>query len=87
VGVATHDPLLAAEAIRRLQAAGTPCVQELLYGLPMRTQVAQARQLKVGVRIYVPYGQAYMPYALSQIRRKPRIVWWLLRDLVASWFA
>jgi proline dehydrogenase len=84
VGVATHDPKLAAEAIGRLQAAGTPCGLELLYGLPMRKQIEQARKLGVGVRVYVPYGEAYMPYALSQVRRKPRILWWLLRDLVAS---
>lgn len=86
VGVATHDPGLAAEAIGRLQAAGTPCCLELLYGLPMRAQLAVARRMGVPAQVYVPYGEAYMPYALSQIRRKPRVLWWLLRDLAASWW-
>lgn len=86
VSVATHDPPLAAEAVRRLQAAGTPCNLELLFGLPMRDSIRQARQMGIEVRVYVPYGEAYMPYALSQIRRKPRIVWWLAKDLVASVF-
>ncbi len=86
VGVATHDPTLAAEAIRRLQKAGTPCDLELLYGLPMRDVIRRARDLGVGVRVYVPYGEAYMPYALSQVRRKPRIVWWLLKDITVSMF-
>src|SRR5262249_43508166 len=45
VAVATHDVELAAEAIRRLQAAGTPCDQELLFGLPMRRSIKQAREL------------------------------------------
>jgi CelD/BcsL family acetyltransferase involved in cellulose biosynthesis len=85
VAVATHDVRLAAEAIRRLKAAGTPCDQELLFGLPMRRSIRQARSLGIGVRVYVPYGAAYMPYALSQVRRQPRVLWWLARDAVLSW--
>ena len=51
----------------------------------MRRSIKQARELGIGVRVYVPYGAAYMPYALSQIRRQPRVLWWLVRDAVASW--
>jgi CelD/BcsL family acetyltransferase involved in cellulose biosynthesis len=80
VSVATHDIGLAAEALGRLQAAGTPCDLELLYGLPMRRARKIASQLGVKVRVYIPYGDAYLPYALSQARRRPRILWWLLRD-------
>jgi CelD/BcsL family acetyltransferase involved in cellulose biosynthesis len=84
VAVATHDPDLAADALRRLRAAGTPCDLELLHGLPMRRAIKKARELGVGVRVYVPYGETYLPYALSQIRRRPRILWWLAKDAVAS---
>lgn len=84
VAIATHDPKLAAEALERLKAKGTPCEMELLHGLPMRGCCAVAQRLDVNVRVYVPYGEAYMPYALSQARRNPRILWWLLRDGVAS---
>jgi proline dehydrogenase len=84
VGVATHDPELAAESVRRLRAAGTPCTVELLLGLPMRASLQQARRLGVPVRVYVPYGHAYMPYALAHVRREPRIALWIARDMAGT---
>jgi hypothetical protein len=87
VSVASHDCSLAQQALSHLQARGTPCTLELLYGLPMRKAMALARSHGVPVRVYVPYGEAYAPYVLSQALRKPRLVWWLARDLAASTFA
>lgn len=84
VAVATHDPPLARQALQRLRDAGTPCELELLYGLPVNAARAVARELDVPVRMYVPYGKAYMPYALSQLRRNPKVVWWYLRDTLAG---
>jgi proline dehydrogenase len=84
VAVATHDLPLAEEAIRRLRASGTPCSLELLYGLPMRTALRWAEHARVPVRIYVPYGASFLPYALSKVRTNPRMAWWLLRDLVGA---
>jgi len=80
VAVATHQPVLAAVAVRKLQSAGTPCEMELLYGLPSRAVLKAARDLGVPVRYYLPYGHAWLPYALRQARRNPRILWWVLRD-------
>lgn len=80
VAVATHHPVLAEAAIRKLQAAGTPCEMELLYGLPSRAALQVAGRLGVPVRYYLPYGHAWLPYALRQARRDPRILWWVLRD-------
>lgn len=80
VAVASHDVPLAREAIRQLRAAGTNCELELLYGLPQRAAVEMARQEGVPVRFYVPYGRAYLPYCLGQLRRQPGLFWWLLRD-------
>jgi len=80
VAVATHHPVLAAAAIRKLQSAGTPCEMELLYGLPSRAVLKVARDLGVPVRYYLPYGHAWLPYALRHARRDPRILWWVLRD-------
>lgn len=80
VAVATHQPELAATAIGKLQSAGTPCEMELLYGLPSRAVLTVARDLAVPVRYYLPYGHAWLPYALGQARRNPRILWWVLRD-------
>lgn len=86
VSVATHDVQLSAEAIGRLKHAGTSCDVELLYGLPMRALIRQAREKQLPCRIYVPYGAAYLPYAVSKLKSNRRIGWWLLRDAVAAPF-
>jgi proline dehydrogenase len=80
VAVATHQPVLAEAAIRKLQSGGTPCEMELLYGLPSRAVLKVAGELAVPVRYYLPYGHAWLPYALRQATRDPRILWWVLRD-------
>jgi proline dehydrogenase len=80
VAVATHDPPLAREALKRLLAAGTSCELELLFGLPLKQAMQTARELGVRVRLYIPYGHSWLPYAFSQIQKNPRIVWWVIRD-------
>lgn len=80
VGVATHDPALARGCLRMLVDAGTPCELELLHGLPMRRPLEVARALGVPVRVYVPYGEPGLPYAVAHIRRRPRAALWLMRD-------
>lgn len=80
VAVATHDPILACEAVQQLRASGTPCEIELLYGLPRKALLKVARGLDVPVRLYVPYGEAWLPYRLSQVRKNPRVLWWVMRD-------
>lgn len=82
VAVATHDVPLACEALRRLQAAQTSCELELLLGLPVARAARAARDLGVPVRLYVPYGRAWVPYCVSQVRRNPRMLWWVVRDVV-----
>ena len=84
VAVATHDAALARMALDRLIAAGTPCELELLFGLPLRRATRVAREAGVGVRLYVPFGHAWLPYRLSEARRNPGLLWWLLRDLVGG---
>lgn len=80
VSVATHDPLLARAALEMLCHTQTSCELELLFGLPMHHMMLLARDLGVPVRLYVPYGHAWLPYALGQVRRKPQVAWWILRD-------
>lgn len=82
VAVATHDADLARAAIRHLQRAGTACELELLPGLPRREVMAVAAQMQVPVRLYIPFGQAWMPYALGQVVRNPRLLLRTLRDSV-----
>jgi CelD/BcsL family acetyltransferase involved in cellulose biosynthesis len=80
VRVATHDPVVARESLSILKAANTPCELELLYGLPVGIQVALAEEFHVPVRVYVAFGHAFLPYALSSLRRHPAAVLRLLRE-------
>jgi proline dehydrogenase len=83
VAVATHDPSLARISLARLLEAGTCCELELLFGLPSRDAIRAAHEMNVPIRIYIPYGRAWLPYAFGQIRRNPKIAFWALRDLVS----
>jgi proline dehydrogenase len=80
VRVASHNPIVAGESLRILTAAGTPCELELLYGLPVGTQVKLAVALGVPVRVYVAFGHAFLPYALASMRRHPGAMLRLLRE-------
>lgn len=82
VGVATHDAYLARRALSQATSHGLRCELEQLYGLPLLDQLA----LRQGVRtrVYVPYGYAYLPYAVRKTRERPIIAWWLLRDAVRA---
>lgn len=82
VAIATHDAQLARESLTRLKRAGTACELEQLYGLPMRDSVA--RSLGIPVRVYIPYGYAYLSYSLSAVRKRPIILAWLLKDFLAG---
>jgi proline dehydrogenase len=82
VGVATHDAELAERALVRLSAVGTPAELELIHGLPMRAASDVAHRLHVPVRVYIPYGHAWLPYAASGARRNPKVLWWLMEDAV-----
>jgi proline dehydrogenase len=84
VAVATHDPVLAREALRRLRAKGTASELELLFGLPLRRTIPVAKEIGVPLRMYVPYGHAWLPYAIGQVRRNPRISLWIVRDLLTG---
>jgi len=84
VAVATHDLRTARVALQRLSDAGTPTTLELLYGLPFHRQIHLAKEYGVAVRIYLPYGEAYLPYCLSQLKRNPRLAWWLVRDAMTA---
>jgi proline dehydrogenase len=80
VRVASHNPVVARESLRVLLAANTPCELELLYGLPVGSQVALAREFRVPVRVYVAFGHAFLPYAMSSLRKNPGAILRLLRE-------
>ena len=80
VSVATHKPALAAAALDCLIAAGTPCELEQLRGLPRRRSSAAARARGVPVRIYLPFGPGWWPYAIDKVLARPWLPIWWLRD-------
>jgi proline dehydrogenase len=82
VSVATHEPRLAEEALTTLSARGTPAELELLLGLPVEGAREVARRLNVPVRLYIPYGHAWLPYALRAAVKNVSILRWILRDMV-----
>ena len=83
VSVATHKPELAEAALGLLVAAGTPCTREQLRGLPCRRTMAMAHRLHVPVRVYVPYGPGWWPYAIDKALARPYLPRWFLADLFA----
>jgi hypothetical protein len=55
-------------------------------GLPRRGVMNLARSQGLPVRLYVPFGQAWLPYALGQVLRKPALWPRLLKDsLTEAW--
>ncbi|MET1111569.1 MAG: proline dehydrogenase [Allosphingosinicella sp.] len=80
VAVATHDPRLAERALYMLLDSGTPCELEQLRGLPGRRTMAAARRLGVPIRIYVPFGPGWWPYAIDKALARPYLLSWLIED-------
>jgi proline dehydrogenase len=80
VAVATHSPRLAERALAILLASGTPCELEQLRGLPTRRTTVIARRLGVPVRVYVPFGAGWLPYAADKALARPYLPEWMIRD-------
>lgn len=81
VAVASHDVPLLAEATARLRAAGSAFEVEVIYGMPLRPILNWARENGVACRIYVPYGKGFIPNAIGQLRRNPRLAWRVLKGM------
>jgi len=84
VGVATHDAPLAARAMEILAEAGTPFEQEFVYPLPIEPALQEGKRFGVSARLYIPYGEAWLPYSVSRALKNPAIFYWLARDLATG---
>jgi proline dehydrogenase len=82
VRVATHDLSLARDALGVLVASNTCCELELLYGLPTGKLIALAAEFGVPVRFYVAFGYAYLPYALSDLTKHPKMILPFMREVL-----
>lgn len=81
--IATHDDRLQRYAIEKAQANGwKPGEYEFEMLLGVRGDVAQAlAQTGERVRLYVPFGRDWWPYAVRRIGENPRNGWLLARSL------
>lgn len=80
VGVATHDAPLAAQAMQILADAGTPFEQEFVFPLPVRKAFAEGTKYGARARLYIPYGETWLPYSVKRALRNPAIMLKLVRD-------
>ncbi|MGH7377745.1 MAG: proline dehydrogenase family protein [Candidatus Methylomirabilales bacterium] len=81
---ATHDPRMVA-GVRRLAAErGVPRDRfefQMLYGIGRDLQKALVAA-GYGVRIYIPYGDAWFPYFMRRLAERPANLLFLLRSLL-----
>jgi proline dehydrogenase len=84
--IATHDDRLQAYAIERAAAGGWRQGDyefEMLFGVRLDLAENLARRGE-RIRLYLPFGRDWWPYALRRIGENPRNAWLLLRSLVAA---
>jgi proline dehydrogenase len=83
VAIATHDPPLIEHAVRLLRETGFPPERyefQMLLGVAERMRdelVATGHP----VRIYVPFGEAWLAYSLRRLRENPQIAGHVIRNL------
>lgn len=83
ISVATHDRSVALRSLALLTGAGTDCEMEQISGLPQNCS-AIAGAAGVPFRVYIPYGFPYLPYNIWQVRTRPAVALWALRDFIAG---
>lgn len=79
----SHDPaiLTAIHALcQELGCSVQHCEWQFLYGVRRDLQ-AQVRAAGWPVRIYVPYGSAWMPYVMRRMRERKENVWFVVKNL------
>jgi proline dehydrogenase len=71
LALATHDCVLAREAIAKCQKAGVSVQLELFFGRPASAMLALARETGVPVGFYVPYGETLLIYVIRDLLTNP----------------
>ena len=86
VAVGTHDPALVDYACNRIrQFALTPDQYEFQMLLGIRRDL-QEKVFSQGhpLRVYVPFGQAWVPYFMRRLSERPANLAFVLRSLLAE---
>lgn len=84
VAVATHDLRLIARIENEISARTIPKQQvefQTLLGVPMGQTLRRLRNRGYAVRIYVPFGQAWLKYSLRRLRENPEIATAVVKGL------
>jgi proline dehydrogenase len=86
LAIATHDPALldyACMRIRRLNPRPNQYEFQMLLGI---RRDLQQKVLSLGhpLRIYVPFGEAWVPYFMRRLSERPANVMFVLRSLLAE---
>lgn len=79
----THDESLIAQLKTMAQRFGKTAADfefQMLFGIRTTVQEQLARD-GWRVRIYTPYGQAWMPYFLRRLRERKENVWFVVKNL------
>lgn len=83
VGIATHDEVLLADALRRVEPA-----PESAYEFQMLLGVRERRGAELvaaghPLRVYVPYGERWYEYSLRRLQENPRMAGMVARATAA----
>ncbi len=86
VAIATHDPALVEYACTKFQRLGLPAGQ---YEFQMLLGIRRDLQQKVlsqghPFRVYVPFGEAWVPYFMRRLSERPANLSFVLRSLLAE---
>jgi len=84
--IATHDDALihaTKSFAQQQQIAPSRYEFQMLYGLRQKTQQAMVSS-GYNMRVYVPYGQMWLPYYIRRLRERPENVTFLLRNILRS---
>ena len=86
LAIATHDPALidyACARIRKLNVRPNQYEFQMLLGI---RRDLQQKVLSLGhpLRVYVPFGEAWVPYFMRRLSERPANVMFVLRSLLAE---
>ena len=86
VAIATHDPTLvdyASAKIQRLRLSASQYEFQMLLGIRRDLQqkiISEGHPL----RVYVPFGEAWVPYFMRRLSERPANLLFVLRSLLAE---
>lgn len=82
-GIATHDDILFAATKQFVTDNNVPVGDfefQMLYGIRPETQLALNDE-GYNMRVYVPFGTAWLPYFSRRLRERKENVWFVLKNM------